>query len=106
MNNFMSKGKKSIQGGTNTAIKDRQTQREQQQRSKHTCLSFQFYSWKVDTRFPSRMTWNNQEIISMTKSYIFEERFHSRRRAELSSQETRDASYTEDVELTFLTGLC
>lgn len=52
------------------------------------------------------MTWNNQEIISMTKSYIFEERFHSRRRAGLSSQETRDASHTEDVELTFLTGIC
>ena len=42
--------------------------------------SHQFYSWIAHSHFPSRTTWSNRKIITVTGNNIFRQRSRSRRR--------------------------
>ena len=42
--------------------------------------SHQFYSWIAHSHFPSRTTWSNRKIITITGNNIFRQRSRSRRR--------------------------
>ena len=48
--------------------------------SKYPHRSHQFYSWNVDSHLPSRATWSNRKIITITENNIFKQRSRSRRR--------------------------
>ena len=48
--------------------------------SKYPHRSHQFYSWNVYSHFPSRATWSNRKMITVTGNNIFSQRSLSRRR--------------------------
>ena len=48
--------------------------------SEYPHRSHQFYSWVVHSHFPSRTTWSNRKIITVTGNNIFRQRSRSRRR--------------------------
>ena len=64
---------------------------------KYPHRSHQFYSWIAHSHFPSRTTWSNRKIITVTGNNIFRQRSRSRRRRPCLRSLIFHSSNTADV---------